>query len=95
MGWKHRDFHLDPDLRRQLCDRNGNAGPTVWADGRVVGGWAQRPDGDVVVRVLADVGADTTAAIHDRAHTLQDWLGEARIIPRFRTPLEKELCTPP
>lgn len=95
MGWKHRDFHLDPDLRPRLFDRNGNAGPTIWADGRVVGGWAQRPDGEVVVQVLADVGADTTAAIHDRARHLQDWLGDARFIPRFRTPLEKELCTPP
>ena len=31
-----------------LFDRNGNAGPTVWWDGRVVGGWSQRGDGEIV-----------------------------------------------
>ena len=28
-----------------LFDRNGNAGPTIWVDGRIVGGWAQAGDG--------------------------------------------------
>ena len=42
MGWKERSWYLG-DHQERLFDRNGNAGPTVWADGRVVGGWAQRP----------------------------------------------------
>lgn len=94
MGWKDRDFFLDPAMAADLFDRNGNVGPTVWADGRVVGGWAQRPDGEVVVRLLTDVGRDTAAAVDAEAVALSHWLGEVRVIPRFRTPLEKALSAP-
>jgi Winged helix DNA-binding domain len=91
MGWAGRDFYLGPH-RQALFDRNGNAGPTIWWDGRVVGGWAQRRDGEVVLRLLEDVGADATAAIEADAARLADWLGPLRVTPRFRTPLERELA---
>ena len=94
MGWSARDWYLDPDHRAALFDRTGNIGPTVWADGRVVGGWAQRADGHVVWRVLQDVGAVTAAAITAEAARLQAWIGDARVIPKFRTPLERELVSP-
>ena len=74
-----------------LFDTNGNAGPTVWWDGRIVGGWAQRKSGEVVLRFLEDAGADAVAAAEEQAGRLQEWLGPARITPRFRTPLEREL----
>ncbi len=74
-----------------LFDRNGNAGPTVWWDGRIVGGWANRKDGEVAVRLLEDVGADGAAAVEAAAGRLADWLGPVRVTPRFRTPLEREL----
>ena len=90
MGWAGRDFYLGPN-RAVLFDRNGNAGPAVWWDGRVVGGWAQRPSGELVLRLLTDVGADATAAIEAEAARLADWLGPIRVTPRFRTPLEREL----
>jgi Winged helix DNA-binding domain len=90
MGWAGRDFYLGPH-RPALFDRNGNAGPTVWWDGRVVGGWAQRGSGEIVLRLLEDVGDDATAAIEADAARLADWLGPLRITPRFRTPLEREL----
>jgi hypothetical protein len=57
----------------------------------VVGGWAQRRDGEVVVRLLADVGSAVAAEVDARAAWLTGWLGSARITPRFRTPLEREL----
>ncbi len=91
MGWTDRDHVLDPELRPVLFDRNGNAGPTVWADGRVVGGWAQHPDGEVVTRLLVDVGRDVAAAVEAEAAALTGWLGDIRVTARFRTPLEKEL----
>ncbi len=91
MGWTDRGHVLAPDLREVLFDRNGNAGPTVWADGRVVGGWAQRAGGEVVTRLLVDVGTDTLEAVEREAAELTDWLGDVRVTPRFRTPLEKEL----
>jgi hypothetical protein len=92
MGWKHRDFCLGSH-REQLYDVNGNAGPTVWADGRMVGGWAQRDDGEVVVRLLDDVGPETTAGIEERAAELTTVLGDVRIKARARgwTPVEREL----
>ncbi|GGM51142.1 hypothetical protein GCM10012275_22590 [Longimycelium tulufanense] len=39
-----------------MFDRNGNIGPTVWADGRIVGAWAQLPDGSIAWRFLHEVG---------------------------------------
>ena len=92
MGWKHRDFCLGPH-REQLYDINGNAGPTVWADGRMVGGWAQRDDGEVVVRLLDGVGAESAARIEERAAALTAMLGDVRLKARARgwTPVEREL----
>ncbi|MEU8344155.1 winged helix DNA-binding domain-containing protein [Spirillospora sp. NPDC048832] len=92
MGWRERGWFLGAH-GPALFDRNGNIGPSVWWDGRVVGGWAQRPDGEIAVRVLEDVGADAEAAIEREAARLADWYGEVRAVPRFRTPLERELTS--
>lgn len=90
MGWADRRWFLG-DHARALFDRSGNAGPSVWWDGRVVGGWAQRRDGEVVFRLLEDVGREGLSAVERVARELQTWLGPVRVTPRFRTPLEKEL----
>jgi len=76
-----------------LFDRNGNAGPTVWWDGRVVGGWAQRGDGEIVFRLLEDVGDDAVAAVKAEVERLAAAIGPVVVIPRFRTPLERELIS--
>lgn len=90
MGWQSRAWYLDPHAPL-LFDRTGNVGPTVWWAGRVVGGWAQRNSGEVVYRLLEDIGADGAAAVAAQAAALEAWLGPARVTPRFRTPLEREL----
>jgi hypothetical protein len=90
MGWAARGWFLGGH-GPTLFDRNGNAGPTVWWDGRVVGGWAQRRDGEIAFRLLEDVGAEGAAAVGAAAERLGAWLGKARVTPRFRTPLEREL----
>ncbi|MGW0136788.1 winged helix DNA-binding domain-containing protein [Streptomyces sp. NPDC003299] len=94
MGWQQRDWCLAPALRPALFDRSGNVGPTVWWDGRVVGGWAQRPDGEIVWRLLEKdgVGRAAEAAIATEAERLHGWVGATRVTPRFRTPLERELA---
>ncbi|MFJ2716102.1 winged helix DNA-binding domain-containing protein [Streptomyces sp. NPDC087437] len=94
MGWQQRDWYLAPGLRPALFDGSGNVGPTVWWNGRVVGAWAQRPDGEVVWRILdrEGLGADAEAAIARQARELGSRLGPTRVTPRFRTPLEKELA---
>jgi len=90
MGWQQRDWFLG-EHRAALFDRTGNIGPTVWWRGRVVGGWAQRGSGEVVFRLLEDVGADAAAAVAGEAARLGARLGPSRATPRFRTPLEREL----
>jgi hypothetical protein len=90
MGWTQRAWYLGPHSAA-LFDRSGNAGPTVWSDGRVIGGWAQRPDGEIVFRLLEDVGRETSAAVAESAARLGTWIGDVRVVPRFRTPLEREL----
>ncbi len=91
MGWQQRDWYLGPH-RAPLFDRTGNIGPTVWSDGRVVGGWAQRGTGEVAVRLLEDVGAEAAAAVDAAAADLAARIGPVRVTPRFRTPLERELA---
>ena len=90
MGWKDRGWFLGGHAEA-LFDTNGNAGPTIWWDGRVVGGWAQRGTGEVVTHFLEDVGAEVVAAAEAEADRLRAWLGPARVAPRFRTPLERRL----
>ncbi|MFC9685020.1 winged helix DNA-binding domain-containing protein [Streptomyces sp. NPDC056948] len=94
MGWQQRDWYLAPELRPLLFDGSGNVGPTVWWNGRVVGGWAQRPDGEITWRILDEegVGREARAAMGTEAERLSGWVGTTRITPRFRTPLEKELA---
>ncbi|HEX5588133.1 MAG TPA: winged helix DNA-binding domain-containing protein, partial [Acidimicrobiia bacterium] len=90
MGWRDRSWYLG-DLAAELFDRNGNAGPTIWADGRVVGGWAQRRTGEVVHELLVDVGRDATNAIATAVSELEQWLGDTRVMPRFPTPVQTRL----
>ncbi len=90
MAYKERGWFIG-DHAPALFDRNGNVGPTIWWDGRVVGGWAHRPDGEIAVRTLEDVGAEGTTAVYGAAHRLEGLLGDRRFTPRFRTPVEKEL----
>ncbi|MBB3665798.1 hypothetical protein FB384_004757 [Prauserella sediminis] len=99
MGWKDRDWFVGPH-RPALFDRNGNIGPTIWCDGRVVGGWAHRWNGEgtageVATRLLEDVGAERTALVAAEAERLTQrlctWLPDAVVVPRFRTPVEREL----
>jgi hypothetical protein len=90
MGWMDRSWYLGPHAAA-LFDRSGNIGPTVWSDGRIVGGWAQRPSGGVVYRLLEDVGSAAASAVAAAAAEVADWIGTVRVTPRFRTPLERDL----
>ncbi|MEV4365538.1 winged helix DNA-binding domain-containing protein [Nonomuraea sp. NPDC049637] len=92
MGWQGRDWYLPKEHRAELFDRSGNVGPTVWWDGRVVGGWGQRPGGEIVWRALTDLGSEAVAAVEAEIAGLASWLGGVRITPRFRTPLERALA---
>jgi hypothetical protein len=90
MGWKHRAWYLG-DHKARVFDTAGNGGPTVWVDGRIAGGWAQRKSGEVVFRLLEDVGSERTAEVAERAAELERVLGDARVVVRFPGPLDTEL----
>jgi hypothetical protein len=85
MGWKDRQWYLGPH-RAALFDGAGNAGPTIWADGRIVGGWAQRPSGEIALRLLEPVDAGTAGMIDAEAERLAAWLGPTRIRWPFPPP---------
>jgi Winged helix DNA-binding domain len=90
MGWASRDWYLGT-YRAALFDSAGNAGPTIWVDGRIVGGWAQREDGEIALYLLEDVGTETRRMIDAEAARLADWLGPIRVRWSFPTPLDAEL----
>lgn len=82
MGWKQRDWYL-PAACADAFDRMGNAGPTIWVDGRVVGAWAQAPDGEIRTHCFVDVPPARRTEVAERAQMLRDLLGETRFTVRF------------
>jgi hypothetical protein len=94
-GWKQRSFVLGEHgaFGGPLFDRNGTAGPTVWLDGRVVGGWGQAAHGRVVIRLLADVLRPRNREIERAARHLTELLDGTVVKPRLPTALQKELMS--
>ncbi len=71
-----------------LFDRSGNAGPTAWWDGRVVGG-CQDEGAAVALDLLEAVGAKGRDVFESEAARLPEWLGGVRVMPRFPSPLQR------
>lgn len=88
MGWFERGWYLGAH-RGQVFDRTGNAGPTAWWNGRVVGGWRQDASARVQLQLLEDPGRDGRRALERRADELTSWLDGLRVSPRFPSPLAK------
>lgn len=91
MGWFERDWYLGL-YKAQLFDTSGNAGPTAWWNGRIVGGWTQDDGGEVVLQLLEDVGSDGLKALEHEAARLSEWFDGTRALPRFPSPLSRELA---
>jgi hypothetical protein len=86
MGWAERDWYLGAH-RAEVFDTNGNGGNTAWWQGRIVGGWAQSPAGEVVLHLLEDVGRDGRRALEAEAARLSDWFAGLRVTGRYPSPL--------
>lgn len=82
MGWKQRDWYLSASAA-DAFDRNGNAGPTLWMDGRVVGAWTQRRDGELRHLWFEPVPAGRRRQLTDRLAELRDWLDQTVVTERF------------
>lgn len=72
-----------------MFDTTGNGGPTIWWEGRIVGGWRQTDSGEVELQMLEEVGSDGDRAIEAEATRLTAWLDGRRVMPRFPSPLSK------
>ena len=68
----------------------GNAGTTVWLDGRIVGAWGLAGDA-VLTHLLVDVNSDAKEAIDTEARRLAAWLDGRSFTPYFPTPLQQQL----
>jgi hypothetical protein len=91
MGYGDRRRFLAAEHRAKLFDRAGNAVPTVWVNGRVVGAWGQREDGSVIYRLLEAVGEDEQALLAAEARRLEGFLGGEYLPPAFRTSFTRAL----
>jgi hypothetical protein len=90
MGWYGRDWYLGAH-RPAIFDSAGNAGNTAWWQGRIVGGWAGAPDGEVVLHLLEDVGAEGRRALAAEAERLTGWLGGTSVRGGYPSPLVRRL----
>jgi hypothetical protein len=90
MGWKERAWYL-PDACSGTFDRMGNAGPTLWVDGEVVGGWVQSADGEIRMRAYVDLPPARRRQLRERADELAKLLGDTRFTVRFPSTLSAAL----
>jgi hypothetical protein len=82
MGWKQRGWYL-PDAAAESFDSNGNGGPTLWADGRIVGAWAQTRDGEIHTHYFEKVAANRRREIGARISEIKAMIGPTRFTVRF------------
>ncbi|GGT84555.1 winged helix DNA-binding domain-containing protein [Streptomyces violascens] len=92
MGWRHRAWYTDPAHAPALFDRNGNIGPTLWWNGRIIGAWAQHTDGHINHHLLTDPGTTGRTVIHGEIERLTNFLATTRVTLAYRTPLERRLA---
>lgn len=90
MGWKERDFYLDPRHVSVLFDGNGNAGTTAWLDGRIVGCWVQRPDADVEVVPTEPLSRREASRLGEEARRLTEFLDGVVISSVYKSPLMRK-----
>ena len=87
MGWKDRDFYVDPDFASAVFDPAGNAGTTAWWDGQIVGAYVQDGAGRIELIVPRDPGPAGRAALQVEAERLGDWLDGDKVSALYKSPM--------
>ena len=87
MGWKDRDFYLQPDFAPAIFDWAGNCGTTAWWDGQIVGAYVQDDSGRVELIVPQGPGPGACAALEAEAKRLEDWLDGEKVAALYKSPL--------
>jgi hypothetical protein len=99
MGYRDRGRFLAPEHRAKVFDHAGNAMPTVWVNGRVVGAWGQRKacgeprrtNGSVIYGLLESMGEEERALLEGEVQRLEGFLGGEFLLPRTHTPFTRAL----
>lgn len=86
MGWRDRAFYLDPEHTPYLFDRAGNAGTTVWMNGRIVGCWVQDDDERVRPIPMEEVSRDARRRLDVEVARLDEFLQGQHITNVFASP---------
>ncbi|MFV0535607.1 MAG: winged helix DNA-binding domain-containing protein [Cumulibacter sp.] len=89
MGWKERDFYLDPALVPYLFDSNGNGGTTAWLDGRIVGCWVQDDESRVQVVPARELTKRDADRLRVEANRLTEFLDGVTIANVYKSRLMK------
>jgi hypothetical protein len=89
MGWKERGFYLGPH-GPELFDASGNAGTSVWWNGRIVGCWIQDQSEVVQLVFLEDPGAKARRVLRLEAERLTNWLEGDRVFTVYSSPAMRE-----
>lgn len=87
MGWKQREFYLDPAFASAVYDTAGNAGTTAWWNGEIVGAYVQ--DGAGTVELVLRPGTPKAAreALEREARRLEEWLDGERVNSLYKSPI--------
>ncbi len=85
MGWKHRDFYLDPAHRPYHFDTAGNAGTTAWWNGRIVGAWVQDDAGVVQVLPRGELAPPARRALAAEAERLTAFFDGTVVTPIYKS----------
>jgi hypothetical protein len=91
MGYRDRRRFLGEEHRAKVFDRAGNAVPTVWVNGRVVGAWGQQQNGKVVQGLFERIGTQAQAILTEEARRLEVFLAGEVLPQRCHTPFTRAL----
>ena len=92
MGYQDRRRFLASEHRTKVFDRAGNAVPTIWVNGQIVGAWGQRKeDGSVVYGFFESVEEEERVLLEDKRQQLEKFLDGEFLPPRFRTSFTRAL----
>lgn len=90
MGWKERAWYLGKRSDR-LFDRNGNAGPTIWLNGQVIGGWAQKTNGEIALEIHHSLQPDQRRLVDEQIGRVKNLVGDTRFRVRFPPRNQRDL----
>ncbi len=91
MGYRDRCRFLAKEHRAKVFDRAGNAVPTVWVNGQVVGAWGQQQNGKVVHGLFEQVGAQEQAILAEKVRCLEVLLAGEVLPQRCHTSFTRKL----